>query len=49
MRPDNCFLDWLAARDVDDKSCDETAQVEAPVEAIGEGGEVVTRVLAVST
>lgn len=47
MRSDDRFLGRLAARDVDDEACDEAAQIEAAVEPVGEGGEVVRGVLAV--
>lgn len=47
MRPDDCFLRRLAARHIDDESCDEATQIEAPVESVGEAGQVVLGVLAV--
>ena len=47
MRPDDRFLCRRTTCHVDDESCDEAAQIEAPVEAVGESGKVVARVLAV--
>ena len=47
MRSDDHFLDRLTAHVVDDESCNEVAQIEPAVEAIGEGGQVVPGVLAV--
>ena len=46
MRSEDGFLRWFAERHVDDESCNEAAQVEARVEAIGEGGQVAPSVLA---
>ena len=47
MRPDDRFLGRRTTCHIDDEPCGETAQIEAPVEAISEGVEVVARVLAV--
>ena len=47
MCPDHRFRDRPTPRDVDDQACNERAQVEASVEAVGEGGQVVFGVLAV--
>ena len=44
---DDLFLGRPAPCDVDDQSCDECAQVEATVEAVGEACEVAVSVLAV--
>ena len=38
--------DWRASRDVDDRAGDESSQVEAAVESVGEGAEVVGAVFA---
>ena len=47
MRRDDVFLGRLSRGNVDDQVHDERAQVEALVEAVGEGGKIVFRVLAV--
>jgi len=39
VRPDDLFLDRPAPLDVDGQSGDERAQVDAPVEAVGKGGQ----------
>ena len=46
-RPDDPFLGWRTPGDVDDQTRHEVAQVEAPVESVGEGAEVAGGVLAV--
>ena len=47
MRPDRLFLDGLCSHDVDDETCDQTPQIEAAVEPVGEASKVVLGVLAV--
>ena len=47
MRPDRLFLDGLCSHDVDDETCDQTTQIEAAVEPVGEASKVVLGVLAV--
>ena len=46
MRPDRLFLDGLCSHDVDDETCDQTTQIEAAVEPVGEASKVVLGVLA---
>ena len=41
------FLDRLGAHYVHDEACNEAAQIEAPIESIGEGSQVVLAVRAV--
>ena len=45
MRPDRLFLDGLCSHDVDDETCDQTTQIEAAVEPVGEASKVVLGVL----
>ena len=47
MRPDDRFFGWLAPRHIHDEVGDPYAQVEAAIEAVGEGGQVALGVLAV--
>lgn len=47
MRPDALFLDRFRPYDIDDEPCDAAAQVEATIEPVSDGGQVVLAVLAV--
>ena len=47
MLPDHLFPDGRAASDVDDHARNQVAQIEAAIESVGEGGQVVGSVLAV--
>ena len=47
MFSDDLFLDRFRPHDIDDEPCDEAAQVEATIESVGEGSQVVLPVLAV--
>ena len=46
MSPDALLLVWFRPHDIDNESCDEAAKVEATIETVGEGGQVVLTVLA---
>ncbi len=47
LPPDHFFRHRLAPRRIGDEGCHWTAQVEAPVEPVGEGSQVGLAILAV--
>ena len=47
MLPDRLLLGRRAPSDVDDQSRHQVVQIESSIEAVGEGGQVIGRVLAV--